>query len=498
MKITLVYPDMAYMTTSPGYYYHGIGYLAAVLKQRGHAVSLLHITKPINKEEFCQRLADQLLGDGQDMVAFSATTNRFPYVETWSKWIKENFSAFIICGGVHPTLNPDSAIQAQGIDAICVGEGENAIVDLCNRLQAQQDISSIPNIWVKRGGKTHANPPRPLIQNLDTLPFPDRAIFDYPSLYHEVMGEASVMASRGCPYDCYYCCNRALSQIYKGQRYVRFRSVANVISELKQILTCYPFVRKFAFDDDVLPLKQDWFEQFAFEYRKEIGLPFNCNVWPGLVTEKLAKLLKEAGCHQVQMGIESGDPWIRSHVINRHISDKQIITAFKLCSNLGIKVYTYNMVGLPYESMKEILATIKLNAIVRPNMTQVSIFYPYHGTKLFDVCQQNSLLTDKDVRDYFEDTMLAFNPLARKQILFSELYFPLLVRVYAWLFKLPKRTRLAITRVIDAILISKATALLVFLPLIKLGSFIAQHELLLKCARALRQRFFWTSEHNKR
>ena len=490
MKVTFVYPDVPYPAGSPGYYYHGIGYLAAVLKQGRHAVSLLHITKPINKEELCRQLADHLLGDGQDLVAFCATTNRFPYVETWSQWIKENFSVFTICGGVHATLDPNSAIQPQGIDAICTGEGEYAIVELCDRLQAQQDISSIPNIWMKKGEEILTNPPRPLIQNLDNLPFPDRAIFDYPNLYHEVMGEASVMASRGCPYDCYYCCNRAISSIYKGQRYVRFRSVANVISELRQILACYPFVRKFAFDDDILPLKQDWFEQFAFEYRKEIGLPFTCNVRPELVTENLAKLLKEAGCCQVHMGIESGNPWIRNHVLNRHISDNQIIAAFELCRNVGVKVYSYNMVGLPYEGMHEILDTVKLNAIVSPNIAQVSIFYPYYGTKLFNVCQQNSLLTDKDVRDYFTDTVLAFNPLARKQVLFSALYFPLLVRIYAWLFKLPKRIHLAIARVIDAILMSKATVFLAFLPLIKLVSFVTQHELLVKWARPLKQRFF--------
>jgi len=490
MKVTLVYPDVAYMIRSTGYYYHGIGYLAAVLKQKGHAVSLLHVTQPVDKEEFCQRLAGHLLGDGQDVVGFSATTNRFPYVDTWSQWVKDSFSAFTICGGVHPTLNPESAIQAQGMDAICVGEGEFALADLCDRLQAGQDISSIPNIWVKKDGEIHRNPPRPLMQNLDTLPFPDRAIFDYPNLYHEAMGAASVMASRGCPYDCFYCCNRALSSIYKGQRYVRFRSVANIIGELQQIITSYPFIKKFAFDDDILPLNRDWFEQFALKYRQEIHLPFTCNMRPNLMTEDVAKLLKEAGCIQINLGIESGNPRIRNQVLNRHISDKQLINAAELCRKAGIRVYTYSMIGLPTEGMPEILDTIKLNALLSPEITQASIFYPYRGTRLFDVCEQNSLLTDKDVRDYFKDTMLAFKPLARQQILFSAMYFSPLVRAYAVLSKLPANTRPAITRVIDAILISKVTALLVFLPLVKLGSFIAGHEFLLKGARAIKHRFF--------
>lgn len=495
MKIAFVYPDMQYTQGSVGYYYNGIGYLATVLKQKcGVAVSLLHITRPINKEDYLRQLADHLANDSQeqDIVAFSATTNRFPYVETWSKWTKESFSAFTICGGVHPTLNPHSSIQAQGLDAICVGEGEYAFADLCERLKSQEDISSIPNIWVKGGGKTYINPPRPLIQDLDTLPFPDRTIFNYPNLYHEQDGEASVMASRGCPFDCYHCCNRALSLVYEGQRYTRFRSVNNVISELKEILACYPFIQKFSFDDDILPLKRDWFEQFAFEYRKEIRLPFTCNVRPDLITETIAKLLKEAGCSQIHTGIESGSPWIRNHILNRHISDKQIINACELCNELGIKVYTYNMVGLPTEKMPQILDTVKLNAIVHPNMVQVSMLYPYYGTKMYDICQQSGLLTDRDVGDYCQDTVLAFDPVKMKQVLFSAQYFILLVRAYARLFKTPERIRRALVRVVDTILISKVAALLVFPPLIKLISIVFEHELLFKYARRAKRRLIDT------
>lgn len=495
MKITFVYPDIRYRGESigyKGYYYHGIGYLAAVLKQRGHMVSLLCITKPLKEEEYCQQLARHLANGGQDLIAFSATTNRFPYVKDWARWTKENFSVFIICGGVHPTLNPASVIQTPALDAICVGEGEYALAELCDCLQREEDISSIPNIWLKKDGEIYINPPRPLIQDLDNLPFADREIFDYPSLYLEREGKASVMASRGCPYDCYYCCNKAISSVYKGQRYFRLRSVANVINELKQILARYPFIKGFAFDDDILPLKQDWFEQFTFQYGKEIGLPFTCNVRPNLMTRTIAKLLKEAGCSKVHMGIESGNCWIRSHIINRRISDDQIITAAKLCHDFGIRVHTYNMVGLPYESMAQILDTIKLNAIVSPSITQVAIFYPYQGTRLFDICQQNRLLTDKDVRDYTEGTVLAVNLIERNQILFCAQYFILLVRTYAYLFRLPKWVRQIATRLVDRLLLSKATALIVFPPLTKLVSIVFEHKLLLKYARTIKQHFIDT------
>ena len=431
-----------------------------------------------------------MTSDGANLVAFSATTNKFPYVTTFSQWTKEFSPVLTICGGVHPTLEPESAIQAEGLDAICVGEGENAIIDLCDCLQSNKDITSIPNIWSKKDGEIYRNSPRPLINNLDSLPFPDRDIFDYASLYHESNGAASVMASRGCPYDCAYCCNRAIRSIYEGQRYVRFRSVPNVINELKQILTRYPFIRKFAFDDDILPLNKAWFEEFTAEYRKEVRVPFTCNVRPNLMTEDLARQLKEAGCDQANIGIESGNLYIREEVLNRHLSDEQIISTAGLLKNEGIKVYTYNMVGLPQESIKEILDTIKMNARVSPDMAQVSMFYPYHGTKLFEICKESRLLTNKDVRDYFEDTSLNFTPLRRRQIQFAALYFPFLLRTYQAFIKKPQKVQPMMVRVLDAILSWKITAFFVFLPLIQIARFITKHQTLLNFARALRKRLF--------
>jgi anaerobic magnesium-protoporphyrin IX monomethyl ester cyclase len=491
MKVTFIYPDVSYVTGSAGYYYQGIGYLAAVLKQRGHAVSLLHVTRPLGQEEFRQQLARHLAADGENLVAFSATTNKFPYVLTWSQWLKESFPVLTICGGVHPTLEPEDTLRAEGLDAVCVGEGEHALAELCDRIQAQGDISSVPNIWIKQKGEIYRNSPGPLIDDLETLPFPDREVFDYPHLYHEANGEASVMASRGCPYDCYYCCNHVLRAVYEGQRYVRFRSVPNIIGELKQILARYPFIGKFAFDDDILPLNKTWFEDFALTYRREINRPFSCNIRPNLVTEDLARLLQEAGCYQASVGIESGNPWVRENMLNRHLTDQQIISAIELLRSNGIRIYTYNMVGLPHEGMKEILDTVQMNATVRPDMAQISIFYPYRGTKLFDICKENSLLTGKEIRDYFEDTSLALGLTRQKQIQFIVLYFPLLVRTYQAIFRLPRRLRSLVLRCTGAVLAWKITAFLVLVPLLQLGLFITRHEKLAGLARAFRRRFFF-------
>ena len=125
-----------------------------------------------------------------------------------------------------------------------------------------------------------------------------------------------------------------------------------------------------------------------------------------------------------------------------------------------------------------------------PNMAQVSMFYPYRGTKLFEICKESRLLTDKDVRDYFEDTLLNFTPIQRRQIQFAALYFPSLLRTYQPFIKKSQKVQPMMVRVLNAILSWEITAFFVFLPLIQIAHFITKHETLLNFARALRKRLF--------
>ncbi len=455
MQVLLIYPDIICGDKNwSGYYYHGIGFLAAALKRAGHTVSLLHLTRALLKEDYQQKI---LLSGNPAVIGFSVTSNMWPYARDWIAWTKEKFiDTLIICGGVHPTLNPEDVIETYGVDAICLGEGEEALIELCNKLNDGRDITKIRNIWYKNNGTIYKNPTRSLLKNPDFLPFPDREIFNYKELYHERMNEASVMASRGCPFKCSYCCNEALWKVYdKTSQYVRFRSCANVIQELKQITGNYTFIKGFAFDDDILPLNINWFKEFAYEYKREIGLPFTCNVRPNLINEHVVRLLKEAGCWRVHMGIESGNDKIRNEVLNRNLSKEQILKAFSLCRENGIKLYSYNMIGLPEEDMPEILDTIKLNARIGADMHQISIFYPYKNTRLYDFCQAKGLISQKVVTDYFEDTKLEVTSFKRNQIRFSLNYFKALVSLYSLFFRLPASLSNAAVKILDGLLCSR-------------------------------------------
>lgn len=434
MKVTFIYPDIIGGPYYKGYFYTGIGYLSSVLKQAGHNISLIHITQPICREEFIHNLKVSQ----PNIVAFSTTTNMFHYVKIWSQWVKEEMDVLIVCGGVHPTLNPEEVISYKHIDIVCVGEGEGALIELCEAMAMGQEFFNIKNLWVKANERVYRNSLRPLIRNLDVLPFPDRTIYDYPSLYHEREKRAIIMASRGCPYNCAYCCNHALKHTFKGLgSYIRFRSVANVITKIKQIIANYPFVTALAFDDDILPINRKWLVEFTDSYAHEVALPFSCNVHPALINGDVVRILKEAGCVELHVGIESGNEQIRNKVLNRNISNENILRALSFCKKEDLQVYTYNMVGVPFEGIKEMLDTVKLN-VKYSDINQVSIFFPYKGTKLYEVCKEGDLLSSKTVTDYFQDTMLNYPQSKRNQILFIRNYFRILVRFYSALDRLPQ------------------------------------------------------------
>ncbi|MGC9024159.1 MAG: B12-binding domain-containing radical SAM protein, partial [Chloroflexia bacterium] len=282
--MVFVYPDVLEGAAWQGYYYSGLAILSAVLKGAGHEAALLHVTQPPAREEFLRRLEALLPPAGPLLIGFSITSNMVPFLREWGRWIKEKWpQALLIAGGVHPTLVPEETLALPPVDLVCVGEGEGAILDLAEALEQGRPPSGIRNLWWKRpDGSVERNPLRPLV-DLDALPFPDRALYDYPRLHHERQGEATMMVSRGCPYRCTYCCNEALREVYRGLgKAVRFRSVPLVIAELQKVLADYPFIRRFVFDDDILPLRRDWFREFARAYAREVGRPFACNLRPNL------------------------------------------------------------------------------------------------------------------------------------------------------------------------------------------------------------------------
>ena len=389
MKILFIYPNLMRQENIR----LGIAYLSACLKKAGHQMELMDYTWGGTISDCLKKIEEFK----PDVVGFSSNSGEFVFCCRLAMKIKDKYEIPILFGGVHPTVVPEEVINNENIDIICVGEGEDALVELLNKMQSGNDFYSIRNLWFKREGKIIKNGPRQLMEDLDVLPFPDRELFHYGRYIEASSGSIDIMSGRGCPYICSYCINPILQNLYSDERkFVRQRRVDNVLEEIAQIKKIYSFSH-IDFQDDVFALKKSWILEFSEKYGKKFRIPFTCNARLELIDKEICIALKEAGCLMLNMGIEAGNEKIREKVLKRRVSNEKIINAFKMAKNAGLKTYSFNMIGLPFETREDIQETIALNQKVKPDILQVSIFQPYPGTALQKLCIEKGWLTNKAI-----------------------------------------------------------------------------------------------------
>lgn len=386
MKVVFVYPNVLHMKAIS----LGIGYLMACLKREGHEVALVDGTY----EKDGRVLTDRVIEKQGDMVAFSVTTPDVRFSLTMARAIKHKMKSPIVFGGPHPTACPEETLDEEGVDMVCVGEGEEAMAELAERMEAGQDISSTANFWLKMGTSFIRNEVRPLVADLDSLPFPERKPFEVASS-KEGFDELQIISGRGCPHRCSYCINAYLQDVYRGKGpYMRKRSVENILEEISSAKENLGALKIVTFQDDLFLSSDGFAREFCTQYKQKYGLPFTCLSRPETITRYRCELLKEAGCQLVGIGIESGSERLRKEVLNRSISDEQIVTAFSLLREAGIKSYAYNIVGIPYETPEEMWKTVRLNQRIRPDNIHSSLLTPYPGTAIYRLVKEKGLLEE--------------------------------------------------------------------------------------------------------
>lgn len=355
----------------------GASYISAMLKKAGHTVSVVNI----DEGDYREKIRSQ----NPAVVAYTLATTHAPSFYKVNREIKNNHSCLSLFGGPHPIFFPQM-IEEEGVDIICTGEGEYAVVELCTALEESKDFTRIPSITVKINGKIFRNPNRPFLkkEELNDLPFPDRELIRGFEIWKHRTGY--VMAGRGCPYDCSYCFNHA-SRLSQPGRWTRQRSVDSVLAELKWLKEKYQVIYN-AFQDDTFILNKHWLEEFLPRYKREIGLPFVCNVRCDLTEEDKVRLLAEAGCVRVATGIENGDDNLRRTILSKNVTTEQIIQACDLYNRYGIRIIGQNMFGVPGETVETALSTIELNLRCRTHTNTFSFYGPYPGTKLGDLCKE--------------------------------------------------------------------------------------------------------------
>ncbi|MEM2914332.1 MAG: radical SAM protein, partial [Candidatus Bathyarchaeia archaeon] len=360
MKILFVYPNIR--TRNGPHYQHGVGSLISVLKRAEHEVKLAYL------QEFddLKSLPELVKKFRPELACLSFGTNQWQIARLAASAIKTALNIPIICGGIHTTFLPDEVLNNPNVDMICIGEGEEALVELVNSMEKGKDTKNIKNLWIKADGKVFKNSIRMLIDDLDSLPFGDRSEFPMKAILEENGYEMSVMASRGCPFSCTYCCNHAWSKLYDGLgNYVRFRSVDNVLAEIAKLAEKYR-IETLYFEDDIFTLNKKWAYEFASEYPKFFKFPFRIYVRVEAVDFELLKALKSAGLYMINIGLESGDEHIRRDVMKRNMTNKQIKQVFEWAKKLDLITRDFNIVGTPGETWKTVKKTVTLNRKVMP------------------------------------------------------------------------------------------------------------------------------------
>jgi radical SAM superfamily enzyme YgiQ (UPF0313 family) len=369
----------------------GVLLLSAILEKNGHRTRLIGLkTHDIRKT---------LLHFDPDVIAYSASS---PDIELLKKadlavreWARNRSGAVLrIMGGPHPTYSPE-VLDEMSLDAICRGDGDRAIVEMTARFESGENLSGIPNVVTP--GEDPDGIRKELFENLDELPFLNRAVFYEAAPYMQDFGLRSFMCSRGCPYDCAYCFNHAYKKLFRDcGRLMRRHSVDYVISEIRHVAENYPRLTLVKFTDDTFAHQvDDWLTEFLDRYKKEIGLPFYCLMRPNTLTEEMARLLSSAGCISMCMAIETGSEKIRNDILKRNLSDRVIIEAFRFAKKYNIKTWGNTLLAIPGTTFEDDFNSFLFVKKLDITVPTFCPFYPYPKLALTEYAKELGIL-EKD------------------------------------------------------------------------------------------------------
>lgn len=381
---------------TPEQMHFGISYISSVLKGHGHNTRLAVLSRMLGERN--RRMMDEHIGRFlPKLICFTAVCTEYGLIREMARYAKVRYPGiYLIGGGPHISLNPEEAI-CDDFDAICIGEGEYPTLELISQLENGSRPSGIQNLWIKNAPGIEKNKTRPFIQDLDSLPFPDR---DMWSGYIERMpGSAEpVLLGRGCPFSCTYCCNPGLRNLANGP-YVRFRSPDNIINETKEIIKRNPSETDINLEVETIGVNKAWalelcakLELLNSELQKPLSFITNLRITPNAGLETLFAAFKRCNINTIKIGLESGSERVRYEILKRNYSNRDIVYAVRSARRYDLKVTFYNLIGVPGETLADFGETIRMNRLCLPDRTIPHIFFPYPGTELYAVCKKEGVL----------------------------------------------------------------------------------------------------------
>lgn len=332
-----------------------------------------------------------------DLVGMSAAESVFErgcqltrHVKAWNPKIP------VIAGGVFPTLAPEIAFREASLDMICIGEGESALVEVCQRVASGQSHADVAGIWARDGDAVVKNARR--LEDLATLARPDFHIFDKGTFLRPMQGHLfrtiPMEFSRGCPYPCTFCAEPALEKAFAdvGHKFFRKKEMSQIIDELRSYVDEYDPDFFYFSSETFLAISNREFDEFIESYA-DINLPFWIQTRPETLTADKIRRLKDVGLFWMSIGVEHGDEDFRTRVLKRTTPDDMLLNVARILREVDQGVSLNFIIGFPFETRELVHQTLrfsrelyKTNPLCRCNIFG---FTPFRGSELYDAAVRN-------------------------------------------------------------------------------------------------------------
>lgn len=413
----------------------GVMYIASYLRRHAPDLARIRILD-LSVERDGRKAMKRTLQDFKpDIVGLSALTPEAPDLEYFAGWFKHRFpNALLVAGGPHPNAAPDQTLTMEGIDLLCLGEGEVTTLELVKRLHEGKDYQDLPGLAFKENGDVRINPPADPIADLDELPFPAWDLVPLikycswrvvnPSVSRFYKRFTTLFTSRSCPYGCTYCHN-----IF-GARY-RPRSAANIFQEMNELEKRYG-IREFHIVDDNFNLQPERVKELCNQIireKKPYRMAFVSGLRGDILTPELMDLLQAAGTYQISFGIESASDRIQK-LVKRNGNIPKLMENISYARKIGIITHGFFMFGFPTETREEVAQTVNLALQADLVSAAFHTVSPFPGTPLYDqLLEQVGSNPVRMEEMYFKSSTMNLSEVPTKEIhqtvkhLFRKFYF---------------------------------------------------------------------------
>ncbi len=389
MKIVLVYPPIVFGEKRGfGFPPLGVLYLATFLEKRRIDVKVID---SFIEGHTLGELTEAIQKENPDVVCFSAMTCQIRNVLAVAEELKRiNPSLKIVIGGSHISSTKEEVFNfSENVDFLIYGEGENSLYNLVNALEKNLSVGDIDGLIYKKNEGVRVNKPPELIRNLDELPFPNLDFIDikkYDSYYARSLPLTSLIASRGCPFNCTFCDAYATHG-----KILRFRTPKNIVDEMEYDYRKYK-IKQFMIKDSTFTVNKKWIYDICSEIKnRNLKIDWTCNTRVDMVDESLLKIMKKSGCYMIMFGIESGSQKVLD-MLRKGITIQQIRDTIYLRKKAGLETTGYFMVGNPGETEEDAQKTVRFSKELGLDMATFGVTVAYPGTELYDWAVENKVI----------------------------------------------------------------------------------------------------------